>query len=70
MPAILPGHAIRAVVADFLNAERIATHADLNATGGAIRVCSYVRVCIPNCPADNMVLYNEVKAALRALIPE
>jgi hypothetical protein len=67
MPATT--EAIRATIADFLNAERIATQATLDAAGGSIRVCSYVRARVANCPADNMALYNEVKEVLRALLP-
>ncbi len=70
MPPAIPVEAIHATIADFLNAEQIATHADLDAAGGPIRVCSYVRARVANYPADNMAFYNLVKAALRALLAE
>ena len=70
MPPAIPVEAIRATIADFLNAEQIATQADLNAAGGHIRVCAYVRARVANCPADNMAFYDVVKMTLRALLPE
>ncbi len=67
MPATT--EAIRATIADFLNAERITTQPALDAAGGSIRVCAYVRARVANCPADNMALYNEVKEVLRTFLP-